>query len=209
MSEMAHDLRLPGLDVSRETIARLEQYEALLKKWNPAINLVSAPTLAQVWDRHFLDSAQIFAIARPQAGLWADLGSGGGFPGLVLAVLAKEFAPDLKLTLVESDHRKSAFLMTVARELGLSVQVIAKRIEAAPVLAAEYLSARALASLEALLGFCELHLAPGGTAYFPKGAQWKEELSAAQKIWSFDCKAHPSVTDSEAAILEITGVRRV
>ncbi|MCE5974184.1 16S rRNA (guanine(527)-N(7))-methyltransferase RsmG [Sinirhodobacter sp. WL0062] len=197
------------LDVSRETFDRLNAYEALLKKWNPAINLVSAQTLAQVWERHFLDSAQVFALAAPHAGHWVDLGSGGGFPGLVIAAIAAELAPDLTVTLVESDRRKSAFLATVSRDLGLNTQIIAKRIEEVDPLDADFLSARALASLDALLGFAERHLRPSGTAFFPKGAKWRDELAEARKSWSISLKTHPSMTDPEAAILEITGVQRV
>ncbi len=199
---------LQALAVSRETIERLEAYEALLKKWNPAINLVSQRSLAELWDRHILDSVQLFSVASPVSGLWADLGSGGGFPGLVLATLARELAPQLRFALVESDRRKSAFLMTVIRELDLPAKVHAERIEAVAPLGANYLSARALAPLSALLGFAERHLAPGGVCVFPKGETWRDELAEAENLWSFSCDSHPSATDSGAHILVITGVKR-
>jgi len=195
--------------VSRETYARLEAYEALLKKWNAAINLVSAPSLAQVWTRHFLDSAQLFDLAAPTAKIWADLGSGGGFPGLVVAILAKEARPGLHVVLVESDRRKAAFLATVARELALAVTVRAERIEHVPPLEADVLSARALASLVQLLGFAERHLAPAGEALFPKGARWREEVAEAEKTWSFDLETQTSATESEAVVLKIKGLKRV
>ncbi|MCA8930663.1 MAG: 16S rRNA (guanine(527)-N(7))-methyltransferase RsmG, partial [Alphaproteobacteria bacterium] len=155
--------------VSRETLARLAAFAALLEKWNPAINLISAGTVAQIWTRHFLDSAQVFDLADAKSGLWADLGSGGGFPGLVAAILALEERPGLSFTLVESDRRKAAFLSTAARELGLPVRVMAERIEALPPLGADILTARALAPLPVLLGYAERHLQPGGRALFPKG----------------------------------------
>ncbi len=197
-------------NVSRETIERLHRYEALLRKWNPAINLVSPQTLTDVWGRHFRDSAQIFDLAKvPDAKIWADLGAGGGFPGLVVAILAAEKRSSLGVALVESDQRKAAFLMTVSRELGLHTRVLSQRIEAIPPLGADILSARALAPLSKLLEFAERHLKPGGTALFPKGAKWREELSEAQKSWSFDVACHASVTDSEATVLEISGVSRV
>jgi len=198
-----------GRDVSRETLERLETYETLLRKWNPAINLVSPQTLSQIWSRHFRDSAQIFDLASPSAKHWADLGSGGGFPGLVVAVLAKEFRPDMHVSLVESDQRKSAFLATVARTLDLPVQIHAKRIENIDPLRADVLSARALAPLAQLLGFADHHLATDGEMLFPKGARWRDEVAEAQKTWSFSHEAIQSQTDSEAVVLKIKGLKRV
>lgn len=206
---MTQQDRLPGFDVSRETLERLEAYDALLNKWNPAINLVSPATLSQLWTRHFLDSAQLFDLAEGREGLWADLGSGGGFPGLVVAILAKEKRPAQRFVLVESDRRKSTFLMTVARELGLSVEVRAQRIEEVNPLQADILSARALAPLDRLLGFAARHLASSGLAVFPKGASWRDELAEAQKNWSFSVQTYPSLTDPEAAILTFAEVSRV
>lgn len=197
------------VDVSRETLARLEAYEALLKKWNGAINLVSPQTISQVWTRHFLDSAQIFTLRAENARSWTDLGSGGGFPGAVVAIMAAEQAPGLALTLVESDTRKAAFLMTVGRELGLKYRVLSQRIEAIPPLSSDVLSARALAPLAELLGFSERHLAHGGICLFPKGVRWREELAEAEKLWAFKTTLHKSVTDSEAVILKIEGIERV
>lgn len=191
------------LDVSRETSERLEQYAALLKRWNPRINLVSSASLAQLWSRHFLDSAQIFALAPAGARRWADLGSGGGFPGLVVAILAADAAPDLRVTLVDSDGRKAAFLATVARELGLQVDVRSERIESLPPLAADVLSARALAPLSSLLGHVVRHLAAGGTALFLKGAGHAEEIAEARRSWRFELKIRPSKSAPEGVILEI------
>ncbi len=195
--------------VSRETIARLETYEALLKKWNSAINLVSPRTISDIWSRHFLDSAQIFSLLPENAKSWADIGSGGGFPGMVVAILAAEKRPDLFVTLVESDRRKAAFLMTAAREMSLKLQVVSDRIEAISPLNADVLSARALAPLADLLAFAERHLAATGVCLFPKGARWREELAEAQKTWSFIMESHKSRTDSEAVILKIEGIERV
>ncbi|MBK5934030.1 16S rRNA (guanine(527)-N(7))-methyltransferase RsmG [Rhodovulum imhoffii] len=199
---------LPGQDVSRETLERLHHYEGLLRKWNSTINLVSRSTIDSLWDRHFLDSAQIFSLVQPK-GLWADLGSGGGFPGLVVSILAAERKPDLRVMLVESDLRKSIFLRTVVRELDLNALVLAERAEAVSPLGAAILSARALAPLAELLTFAERHLRPDGTAVFPKGARFRAELDAALASWRFDVQTFPSQTNPDAVILKIGGISRV
>lgn len=201
--------QLPGRSVSRETMARLKCYEALLRKWNPAINLVARSTLDGIWERHFRDSIQVFDLAPPSARHWADLGSGGGFPGLVAAILAADERPDLRVTLVESDLRKAAFLTTVARETGLAATVLPKRIEDLEPLAADVLSARALAPLDRLLAHAERHLAPAGIAIFPKGAAWREELRLALEHWRFSYENSVSVTDPDATVLTIGGISRV
>jgi 16S rRNA (guanine527-N7)-methyltransferase len=196
-------------DVSRETLARFDRYAALLEKWNPAINLVSKSTLAEMWTRHLLDSAQIFDLCPPDAQSWADLGSGGGFPGLVVAILAAERAPDLRVTLVESDVRKATFLNTVAREVGVSVMIRPDRIESLSPLASDVLSARALAPLDQLLSFAARHLAPGGLALFPKGASYADELAKARANWAFSVEETQSKTDPNAVILGIKGLAHV
>ncbi|ANT60256.1 16S rRNA (guanine(527)-N(7))-methyltransferase RsmG [Salipiger sp. CCB-MM3] len=192
-----------GLSVSRETWDRLEHYTDLLKKWNPRINLVSPSTLDEAWTRHIVDSAQIWQIPQEKPAHWADLGSGGGFPGLVVAILRDEFAPDMKVTLVESDQRKCAFLRTVLRETGATANVEARRIEEIPSLKADVLSARALASLDKLLGFADHHLSETGMALFPKGAQAEKEIAEARKMWQFKLTRHTSLTDPNAVVLQI------
>lgn len=193
-------------DVSRETLDRLEAYAELVRKWNPKINLVSKASLPHLWDRHIVDSLQVCQLAKPIR-TWADLGSGGGFPGIIAAVYHADATA--KFTLVESDQRKCAFLRTVIRELNLSATVITERIEALAPLQADTLSARALSDLNQLLGFAERHLGEDGTALFPKGGRWKEEVAAAQENWSFTYTAIPSKTDPRAAILKIKDIQRV
>lgn len=200
---------LSRLGVSRETVDRLHALEALLKKWNPAINLVAKSTVADAWDRHILDSAQLYALAPGRVGHWADLGSGGGFPGLVIASLAHELDPDRRITLVESDQRKSTFLREAARQLGLTVTVLADRIESVPSLGADVLSARALAPLPALCGFALRHLSDGGVALFPKGATHQQELAEASRNWQFDVTIHPSETDPASVVLELKAISHV
>ncbi len=205
---MSRDDFLAGRAVSRETMERLEIYEALLRKWNPAINLVSRSTLDRLWDRHFVDSAQIFDLHSAECGLWADLGAGGGFPGLVVAILAAERKPDLSVTLIESDQRKAAFLSAVARAVGVEVSILPQRIEATPGLGAEILSARALAPLAKLLEYAAPHLRPGGQALFPKGAAHAEEVSQALESWRFSYEVTKSMTDESAVILSIRDIER-
>ncbi len=200
---------LAEVNVSRETLERLDTYAALLAKWNASINLVAKSTLNELWTRHFLDSAQILEISDPDTCNWADLGTGGGFPGLIVAILAAETRPDLKVTCVESDLRKATFLRTITRETGLTADVISERIEQVPPLGADLVSARALASLDKLLGFAERHLRPGGIAIFPKGAGYKAEVTEAQKSWGFSIQTYPSKTDPEATILKLGDLRRV
>ena len=196
-------------DVSRETMARLEGYAATLVKWNPRINLVAPASVDTLWTRHILDSVQVFSCIDVKAGHWADLGSGGGFPGLVVAILAAEKAPQLRVTLVESDQRKATFLRTVLRETGVTAEVRSDRIEALAPLDAQILSARALAPLPKLLEFAARHLAKDGVALFQKGANWQKEIAAAQELWQFDVTTRGSLTEAEAVILKIGAVHHV
>jgi 16S rRNA (guanine527-N7)-methyltransferase len=198
-----------GRDVSRETSERLALYAALLRAWNPKINLVSRQTLADLETRHFSDSAQLLELAPAHSTTWADLGSGGGFPGLVIAILAADRRPALHVTLVESDQRKAVFLRTVAQRAGVTVTVLADRIENIPPLGTDVLSARALAPLATLLDHANRHLRPGGTALFPKGATWRAEVDEALERWRFDCENLPSATSPDGAILRIGEIDRV
>jgi len=195
--------------VSRETLDRLDVFAELVKKWNPKINLISKASISEIWPRHIMDSAQVFDIANIDSGHWVDLGSGGGFPGIVVAIIAKELAPGLRVSLVESDARKCAFLRTAIREFGIEASVFNERIEALEPLGADILTSRALADLTTLLMFAEMHLSTGGTALFHKGARWKEELGNAQSKWKFSSQAVKSTGDSNSAILKISGISRV
>jgi 16S rRNA (guanine527-N7)-methyltransferase len=197
------------MNVSRETMSRLDCYEALIKKWNPSINLVAKSTLAQLWSRHFLDSAQILRLSRVSQGHWVDIGTGGGFPGLIIAAMTLETYPDLRFSFVESDLRKATFLRTAVRELGLSATVIADRAETTEPLHADVMSARALASLDKLLALAEIHLQPDGQAIFLKGAKYRKELSEALENWTFQSDEYPSLTDPTAMILSIGEIKRV
>lgn len=201
--------RMAVLNVSRETLQRLEILADLLKKWNPRINLVSKSTIQDLWSRHILDSTQVYDIATPPIGHWLDIGSGGGFPGLVVALLAADTVHATKVTLIESDQRKCVFLRTVLRETGVQAEVISERIEQVAPRQANIISARALADLPMLLGFAERHLAPDGIALFQKGVTWEKELKEAQKSWSFNVEVIQSVTEPQAVILKVGELKRV
>lgn len=203
------DVEVPEwLNVSRETLTKLFEFCDLVEKWNPAVNLVSKAGISDLWHRHVLDSAQLAQHIPQGCSAWCDLGSGGGFPGIVLAVLATEFQPDAKITLVESDSRKSVFLGEAARVLKLPVIVISRRIETLEPQHVDVLTARALAPLSQLCGFAHRHLNPDGVAIFPKGAAAEREVEEAHKSWDFAYASLPSRTDADARVLMIKDVCR-
>ena len=197
------------LDVSRETQERLEVLAALALKWTPKINLIAKSTIPEIWTRHILDSAQIWAHRPENPGNWADLGAGGGFPGLVLAAFAAQDAPGCRITLIESDTRKCVFLQTAAQQMGLQIDVMRSRIEAANPPKQDVISARALASLDKLLEYAAPIAAPGATLLFPKGAAAESELTAARAAWHIEVRRHKSLSDQAACILEISEFSRV
>ena len=206
---MRHTNLLPGLDVSRETFLRLKEYEKLLFKWNLKINLVAKSTLDNFWNRHVLDSAQFLSSVGEKAGKWVDLGSGGGLPGLVVAILSDEIELVNKLFLVEADVRKAVFLKTVCRELGLKVEVYNNRIEELPPISANIVSARALSPLKPLCLYAKNHLEKDGVAVFAKGENWKSELVEAQKKWIFSYEAVKSTLHEGSVVLVLRGIKSV
>ena len=188
--------------VSRETEARLDTIVALLEKWQRTINLVAPATLPVVWTRHVADSLQLVPLAGPVT-RWVDLGSGGGFPGLVVAAALAE-RPAADVTLVESDSRKAAFLREAARLADLPVTVLPARIEqVAPRIAAgvEVVSARALAPLPRLLELAAPFLAQGATGLFLKGQDVDNELTVSAKSWRIDADIKASLTGGGGHVL--------
>jgi 16S rRNA (guanine527-N7)-methyltransferase len=194
-----------GVDVSRETMEKLVQLCALITKWTRAINLIAPNSVPELWDRHIVDSAQVFHCAPNDWTRWTDLGSGGGLPALVVAILDQQKRP---MTLIESDKRKCLFLTTARRELGLDINIINKRIGDADVAKSDVLSARALAPLCDLLGYSDQFLQSDGTAIFPKGARYQEELDQAAQSWHFDVEAHTSQTNPDSRVLELSRITR-
>ncbi len=191
--------------VSRETVARLEIMVETLLHWQKAINLVSRTTLDDVWTRHILDSAQLAPLISADARTLADLGSGPGFPGLVLAALR----PELDVILIEADARKSAYLGEAARRMGLSksLKIVIARVEAAPPANADVVTARALAPLGQLLAWGDRHRSNPAICLFHKGKSWQAELTETMKDWDIECTPLSSVTDRDAVILRIGAYR--
>ena len=200
---------ISGVDVSRETLERLGAFEDLVRKWTKKINLIARNDAEHIWDRHIVDSAQVWESAPVEWNHWVDIGSGGGFPAIILAAIAVEKKPDARFTLIESDQRKATFLRTAIRELNLNAIVLDDRIELAPPQNADVISARALASLTILLGFAERHLAPNGIAVFQKGKIADDEIIEAKHTWAFDYNKAPSITNSDACVISIKGFSRV
>jgi 16S rRNA (guanine527-N7)-methyltransferase len=192
-----------GAPVSRETRLRLEVYAGLLTKWNRKINLIGRQTEPDLWRRHVEDSLQLMPYMPATATRAIDLGSGGGFPGLVLAI-----ATGIAFDLVESDQRKCAFLREVAAATGAPATIHAVRIEAAQLEPAELVTARALAPVADLLPLAARLLAPTGVALFLKGARAEQELTAAQTQWHMRVERYPSVTDPNGVILRLSEVQR-
>jgi 16S rRNA (guanine527-N7)-methyltransferase len=190
--------------VSRETWARLDSLVALLLKWQDTTNLIAPSTLAEIWTRHIADSAQLLALA-PDARAWVDLGSGGGFPGLVVACAMADH-PGATIHLVESNQKKSAFLREAARILGVPAIVHAQRIEdfvGATMQSFDVVTARALAPLDRLIGYADPLLITGALGLFPKGQDAESELTAASKSWTIEAELVPSVTDPQARIVVV------
>jgi 16S rRNA (guanine527-N7)-methyltransferase len=197
---------MTALDVSRETEEMLRHYTDLLLKWTARINLIAPSTKTDVWTRHILDCCDAVVQPSTVTGQWCDIGSGGGLPGLVAAIVHRDRLSDV--TLVESDRRKCAFLRTAARELGLAVTVIAERFERTELASPDILSARALAPLGSLLDLTSAHHGSNCTFLFMKGRAWREEAKEAGDRFSFTLETRPSLTDTDSATLLITNVQR-
>jgi 16S rRNA (guanine527-N7)-methyltransferase len=194
--------------VSRETFEKLKAFETVFRKWAQRINLVAPSTLNEVWERHILDSAQVVKLGG-DAKKWLDIGSGGGFPGLIIGSMVAERS-GATIDLVESNRKKTGFLQAVIGELALPAKVHSKRIEDvhAVIKAPEILSARALAPLPLLLELSAPWLETGTVALFHKGRDYRQEIEDSAHQWRFDLVEHQSLTDAQGVILEIRNLRR-
>ena len=194
-----------GVDVSRETEDRLEILVRTVERWQRAINLVGRATLGDIWFRHLLDSAQLIPLLPRYARSLTDLGSGGGFPGLVLAALR----PDLDITLIDSDARKGAYLAEVARQMALPKppRIVTGRIETVQPARADVVTARAVAPLGQLLSWAVPHRNDPAICLFHKGKGWQGELTEARQDWDIETQLIPSVTDRDAVLLSIADYR--
>lgn len=193
-------------NVSRETLDKLEQYETLLRKWNPRINLVHARTLDEFWTRHAADCWQITPFIPASTKTAIDLGSGGGFPGIIVSILLNKNGSEVYLT--ESVSKKCAFLREVIRELGLNAKVMNKRIEDIAPFKAEVVTARAFAPLPSLLNYASAFMGEESRAILLKGREWQAEIDAAKAEFDFDVQTHPSHTDEEGRILIVKNLKR-
>jgi len=195
-------------DVSRETISRLDAFVALLLEWQATTNLIAPSTIREVWSRHVADSLQLLKFA-PDTGIWMDLGSGGGFPGMVIACAMTAPA---EMHLVESNAKKAAFLREAARITGAPVKIHVMRVENFPQMSAlkpNVVTARALAPLPKLLGYVAPFVERGAKALLLKGQDVEEELTEASKYWRIDAELARSETDASGRILIVKGLQRL
>lgn len=200
-----------GMNVSRETLERFDRFASLFHKWARSINLVAPSTKDQLWERHIADSAQIFKIA-PGPKHWIDLGSGGGFPGVITAILLAEQGAGW-VDMVESNHKKASFLRMAIAETGARGAVHAIRIEEAQTKLpdCDAISARALAELDHLLSLVDPWASrnPLLRCYFHKGRDYRQEIDKARGRWGFDLIVHQSAIEPDSVILELANIRRL
>ena len=192
-----------SLNVSRETLKSFYEYEFLLSKWNEKINLVSKNTLVDIWERHFLDSGQIIKHVEVSGKRWVDVGSGAGFPGLVVALLLRDRKIDCDLVLVEKNSKKGFFLNEVIRKLNLSVEVVNDNIDNLEPLNADILTARAFSELNNLIEIAFRHRKKEGICLFLKGENYRSELDKTLNYWFFDYDVVDSLSSSSGKIIRV------
>lgn len=209
MSEAKYEsLRAVAGPVSRETFLRLEVFESQFRHWARRINLAAPSTMSEIWDRHVLDSAQLLPLAE-EADFWLDLGSGGGFPGAIIAILLAD-RPGASIDLVESNGKKAAFLQTVLSELKVPARIHRRRIEDCVGLGTpDVVTARALAPLPRLLNLASPWLTTGARGLFHKGRDYGSEVEESLNHWRFDLIQHADKVDAQGIILEIVNLRRI
>ena len=192
-----------SLNVSRETLNGFYEYETLLSKWNEKINLVSKNTLVDIWERHFLDSGQIIKHVEVSGKRWVDVGSGAGFPGLVVALLLRDRKIDCDLVVVEKNPKKVFFLNEVIRKLNLSVEVVNDNIDNLEPLNADILTARAFSELNNLIEIAFRHRKKEGICLFLKGENYRIELDKTLNYWFFDYDIVDSLSSSSGKIIRV------
>ncbi len=194
---------IKSIDVSRETLNGLYEYEVLLSKWSKKINLVSKNTLADIWKRHFLDSGQIINYVEASGKRWVDVGSGAGFPGLVVALLLRDRKIDCDIILVEKNPKKGFFLNAVIRKLNLSVKVVNENIHSLEPLNADVLTARAFSELNKLIEIAFRHRKKEGTCLFLKGENYRRELDKTLNFWFVDYDIIDSLSSPSGKIIKV------
>ena len=190
-------------NVSRETFEKLKLYHQSLIEWQGKMNLVSNSTLDTAWERHFADSAQLYKLIPENAKTMVDIGSGAGFPGMVLAIMAEGRTPYLKVTLVESIAKKTLYLKRVKEITNTDVNILNRRIENLKEKTFDVITARAVINLKDLLGYAHPLFRKNSICIFPKGKSHKEEIELARKEWFFDIETVPSEVSDESVILII------
>jgi 16S rRNA (guanine527-N7)-methyltransferase len=200
------DTPSPLKNVSRETMERLQTYKILLETWQRKINLIAPSTLPHLWERHFEDSLQLLPFLPEKKCTLIDLGSGAGFPGLVLAICRGE---DMDVTLIESDLRKCLFLENVSRETFLKVNVVRSRIESLSGIKGDVITARGLAPLSRLLEYAHPFMHETSFCLFLKGKETEKEIEMAKKNWEFCLEIFPSLTDARGRILKLSSLKRI
>lgn len=194
--------------VSRETFEQLKNYQSLLNEWQEKFNLVSNASLEDAWNRHFLDSVQLFDYIPKAAKSLADFGSGAGFPGMVLAIMAKEKTPYLKVSLIESIQKKTLYLKEVSQQTNTPVVIINDRIEKLKPQKFDVITSRAMTALNDLLGYAYPFCQKETVCIFPKGKNYSAELAEAHKHWHFKCRIEPSRISEEGRILIVTNIAK-
>lgn len=184
---------------------KLDKYIELLLKWNKSINLIAKSTESEIWRRHILDSAQLTRFIKPSFSSLLDVGSGAGFPAIVIAILR----PEIEVTLVESDMKKCAFLASVSRETNARIKIISDRVEKIKPQKFDLITARAFAALDKILHLCASQISPQTELLLLKGEKVEEELAIARKIWEFGSALYPSEIDKSGVVLHIHGVRKL
>lgn len=206
--ENARNVLINKLNVSVEAFDDLTILVKLLVKWNKVINLIGKSTVEDVWQRHIIDSVQIWQHRPDNLKTWVDIGSGGGFPGLVLAILAKHDVPQAKFYLIESDIRKCAFLKNVSRETFLNTEILSERIENVQYLQSDVVSARALAPVDKLFELSCHFLTDKAFCLFLKGKGCDKEIEKALESWRFQSETTKSISDDTGVILKVWNLER-
>lgn len=195
-------------NVSRETYKKLENYQTLVLEWNSKFNLISKSTEMNIWERHIVDSLQLIRYISKEDKILLDLGSGAGFPAVVLAIARQEFYPDLQINLVESIGKKATFLRTVNEQLKLNMNIYQERIEKLNIEKVDIITSRALASLPKLLEYAKPFCKKETKLILPKGEKWSVENDEAQKQWEYKYEIYNSDTSDVGKILRISDLRR-
>ena len=198
---------LDKIGVSRETCEKLHYYYRTLFEWNTKINLVSRKSIGIAWQWHFLDSSQLWLYAPQNVKTWLDFGSGGGFPGLVIGIIAQELNPQLKVTLVEKNRKKALFLEQVGLKLSLNVRILCSKIENIKPQKADVISARAFGALKLLIEIAYMHKNDRTISLFPKGKTFSVEIKESLEYWKFEMREISNLLEVDSSILEIRNIK--